>query len=295
MFKHFILTRFNLKTDHIPGRDKNNQPVLTTEWLEYRFFLFEKYCLPSMMNQSCKNFIWFVLFSNNTPDKFLQKIKSYESKFPNLKPLFLEPGGLETIKKKFNEVMPDYLCNDDRYIITTRIDNDDAFHQDMVLEVQRLFEKQEDVFISFIYGLQYDIHRKVLVRMHYENNHFISRIEKLSSEIDTVIAHDHTAIQMVSDVNYIRNRNKPMWLEIIHDGNIINSLNPSSAPFVFGGSLTSFHLKERISLLNTVVGLFKYTRLHLLLARAAFLKKLGIYDLLKRELGHQNSDIQIND
>ena len=295
MFKHFILTRFNLKTDHIPGRDKNNQPVLTTEWLERRFFLFEKYCLPSMMNQSCKNFIWFVLFSNNTPERFLEKIRNYESKFPNLKPLFLEPGGLETIKKKFNEMLPDYLSNDDRYIITTRIDNDDAFHKDMILEVQSLFDKQEDVFISFIYGLQYDIQQKVLVRMHYENNHFISRIEKLSSGVDTVIAHDHTAIQMVSDVNYIRNRNKPMWLEIIHDGNIINSLNPSSTPFVFSTVLASFHLEERISLLNSSVALIRYIRIHLLLARAALLKKLGIYDLLKRGQEQQNSDIKIND
>jgi hypothetical protein len=282
MFRHFVLTRFNIKLDTFPSHDKNNRPVHTEEWLENRFCLFEEYCLPSMINQTCTDFIWFVLFDTETPDRFLQKIKVYEEQYPFFKPLFLESGNPDFLRKKFNEIVVKYLGADDQYIITSRIDNDDAFHRDMIRDVQELFNKQENVFVSFIYGLQFDTRRKVLARMHYDNNHFISRIEKRSDAIDTVLTHEHTQIGKVTDVIYIDNRKKPLWLEIIHEGNIINYLYSSSVPLASNKMAPSFALKERISMKNTFFAFVRYVYLHVLLGRNAFLKKLGIYDCLKK-------------
>jgi hypothetical protein len=281
MYKHFILTRFNLKFNGIPGLEKYNLPEQTEEWLNRRFFLFEKYCFPSIMNQVNKDFIWFVMFDSNTPERFFQKIKNYELMFPLFKPLFLDKGDSDSIKKTFNEVIALYLSNDDHYVITSRIDSDDAFHKDMVLEVQKLFNRQDNIFLSFAYGLQYDIERKVLARMHYENNHFISRIEKISNGIETVITFDHTNLNKVADVVYINNKQKPLWLEIIHGGNLINSLYPSSTPLFSSKITRSFNCEEKISLVNTLLMLYKYLKLNALILRSNMLRRMGIYNFLK--------------
>lgn len=46
--QHFLLTRFNLL---LWRQDKEGGKVRTTKWLEHRFLLFEKYCLPSIKNK----------------------------------------------------------------------------------------------------------------------------------------------------------------------------------------------------------------------------------------------------
>lgn len=285
MFKHFILTRFNIKFDGIAGFDKNHQFAQTEAWLENRFYLFEKYCFPSIMNQTCKNFIWFVLFSSDTPERYIQKIKSYELQFPLFKPLFLETGDYDTIKKASNEAIALYL-NDYQYIITSRIDNDDSFHKEMVQEVQKLFNYQKDTFLSFTYGLQYEIKKKVLARMLYMNNHFISRIEKNSNGIETVLLHDHTYIDKMNDIVYIKNKHKPMWLEIIHGGNLENRLFPESVPLFRNKILKTFNLNEKISYVNTLTLLYKCLKVRALLLRAD-LRKLDIYDFLKEKIKTQ--------
>ena len=86
--QHFILTRFNLL---LWNKDKEGGKVRTTKWLEHRFSLFEKYCLPSILSQTCQDFEWIVLFDSMTPEKFMSKIAEYEKRCPQLKPVFVEP------------------------------------------------------------------------------------------------------------------------------------------------------------------------------------------------------------
>lgn len=284
MFKHFVLTRFNIKLDNIPNHNKNNQPIRNDSWLKERFFLFEKYCMPSMIEQSNNNFIWLVLFSSDTPAKYLQKIEKYKLQFSFFKPLFLKNGDYLSIQKAFNEEYPKYLKASDQYLITSRIDNDDAFHKDMIKEVQNRFNRQNDIFLSFIYGLQYDINKKVLARIHFERNHFISRIEKISNSIETVITHDHTQIEKIAKVIFINNKRKPMWLEIIHEGNIFNEFYSSSLPQCFCKIHDSFRFKVEISKQNTIISILKYARLQFFLARNAIMRRLGIYVFLRKIL-----------
>ena len=61
MFKHFLITRFNLiKADW--NTNKKDKAVLTEEWHENRFKLFLNYCYPSVAAQQNKNFTWLVFF-----------------------------------------------------------------------------------------------------------------------------------------------------------------------------------------------------------------------------------------
>ena len=87
-FKHIIITRFNLRMGKGYEYDKNKNLTGSEEWLEKRFILFNKYCFPSLKAQLNKNFIWFVLFDSETPDRYKLRIKEYELLFSNFIPIF---------------------------------------------------------------------------------------------------------------------------------------------------------------------------------------------------------------
>lgn len=75
--KHFIATRFNLKIEEW-NTAKDGSVVLTEKWLEERFNLFEKYCFPSVANQSIKNFYWLIFFDVSTPDIFKNELRNIQ-------------------------------------------------------------------------------------------------------------------------------------------------------------------------------------------------------------------------
>ena len=76
IFEHFIGTRFNLKVESW-NKTKNGNMVLSQEWLNHRFEIFEKYTLSSILNQSSKNFKWCIFFDQDTPNVFKKKFKNY--------------------------------------------------------------------------------------------------------------------------------------------------------------------------------------------------------------------------
>jgi len=262
--------------------DRNGRSTQTDEWLKGRFSLFERFCLPSINSQTCKNFIWFVLFSTDTPEEYKERINNYERSFSYFKPLFLSNGDYGSIIKIFNQEMLNFTHLDDKYIITSRIDNDDAYHKDMILEIQSFFKKQRNMFLNFDYGLQYDVQRKVLVNMHYVNNHFISRFEKISDGVETVITYNHAFINDAGDVHYINNHKKPTWIEIIHDGNVSNNLRASSKPVFHNRYFKSFGINETISYKQTLLIFYKYSKRNIYVHMAHFLRKIGLYDFAKK-------------
>ena len=92
--QHFLLTRFNLL---LWNKDKEGGKVRSMKWLDHRFALFERYCFPSIKNQSCQNNVWIVLFDSLTPEVFKDRIVSYQKDCPNLIPVFVEPEKGETL------------------------------------------------------------------------------------------------------------------------------------------------------------------------------------------------------
>lgn len=112
--QHFILTRFNLL---IFNKDKKGQKVRSASWLEHRFALFERYCLPSIIAQTCQCFRWIVLFDSTTPERLKEKIAEYQKSCPQLKPVYvmLESGRFfsqifrDEVVKRVQEVKK-YLC-----------------------------------------------------------------------------------------------------------------------------------------------------------------------------------------
>jgi hypothetical protein len=234
MYKHFLITRFNLgKSDWITN--KNNVAVLTDEWHRNRFKLFTDFCTPSVDAQTNKNFEWLVFFDTSTKEEFKTTIQEIEQKTPNFKPLFID--GMDA----FLPAIQDYIdtCNAD-YIITSRMDNDDCLSRHYIELVQEKFNNQEFMAIDFINGYTLQISPKVrLGKKLHQYNPFISLIER-NENPKTIwsIPHNHwkheTKILQVKDEN--------VWTSIIHQENKVNEFTG------FGDvDLNTFNDKFKIS------------------------------------------------
>jgi hypothetical protein len=235
---HFILTRFNVR---LYPKDKKGNNTLTPEWLEHRFQLFERYTLPSLSAQTCKDFKWIVLIDRETPQAYKERLEECVERCPNLHIIRVrsDKGYLST--QVFREVIQRDMKEahgenfKDGQVLTTWMDNDDSLAIDFVDRVQqeaaRLSVKRP-TFIVFHYGLQYFTQREVAVRHRFKNNHFISLIEVIQSDDlpKTVFGYgNHWYVYSFDeqcDIHQVANKDKAAWIEVVHNRNVANDILP---------------------------------------------------------------------
>lgn len=234
MYKHYLITRFNVKL----YRKEGEPASASEEWLANRFVLFEKYTLPSIKNQACKDFKWLVLFDADTPDKYKRKIEEYSLSLPQFTPIYVTGSPSEMC----SEIVLDYINNDNpkEYLITTRIDNDDVIHRDYMRNIQKAFKPAENTFVTFRSGLQYVESTNSMIKFNYIKNHYVSRVER-SATAESVMC-NHTKIHKLGRLEI--HNDKYMWVEIVHGSNVANAmkrLQPTkieSTAEIYGGELT---------------------------------------------------------
>ena len=215
MFKHFLITRFNLRQPDWKTT-KNNIPVLTEEWHRNRFELFIKYCFHSVSNQTNKDFEWLVYFDTTTPKKYKLVIDELDEKLTNFKPIFVD--GME----QFLPGIKSYVSNfNQEYIITSRIDNDDCLSKDYIDAVQKQFNQQNFTAIDFIDGYTIQTSPNIKIGKRFDQyNPFISLIEK-NDDPKTVWAIRHS--HWKREKNIVQIKNHRTWTAVIHQENKINA------------------------------------------------------------------------
>lgn len=256
---HFIMTRFNLK---LWTTDKNKMPVQTDEWLQKRFYLFETYCLPSIINQTNQCFEWICLFDIDTPKQYRSRIEVYVKRCPQLKPYYLNRNETQQFLQFFKDRIRGGGSGD--RIITTYLDNDDCLKSNYCEYVQKLAQTEPlNTIISFEYGLQYFIEFGLVNRIYYPNNHFLTLIEANTPNIKTVWSISHYFLS-----NYKRDYNikivseiKDMWIEIIHDNNVDNDVKMTLRfhPILFPSYLHAYGLDKNINPITSIcVFIFRF-------------------------------------
>ena len=218
--RQFILTRFNLL---LWNKDKGGNKVRTKGWLEHRFSLFVKYCMPSIKNQTCQNFEWIVLFDSTTPEEFKKKVEEYQKECPQLIPVFVEPENGRYFAEIFREEVVKRL-NAPR-VITTYLDNDDALSLHFVEDLQKRAESLSNgTFISYTDGYQYYTDYKYVMKIHYPRNHFMSVVEEANpATLKTIYGYgSHYYIEKIPGVKIENVKNQPVWCEVIHEKNMGN-------------------------------------------------------------------------
>ena len=219
MFNHYLITRFNLRADYWDVT-KNNEQLLTDEWMDNRMGLFENFCFPSVIGQTNQNFEWLLYFDTNTKEVYKNRILNLVANQKNFKVFFVDA---------MPSFMPELLkyialeTKDKPYLITTRIDNDDSIHVDFINEVQKQFDQQEYRAIDFIKGYSLQIEPiYILGKKEQLFNPFISLIEK-NDNPKTAFHQDHRYWKRDKKVTQIGE--KRMWLSIIHQRNKINKFD----------------------------------------------------------------------
>jgi len=210
-FRHYILTRFNIGLYRLP----TGLTVSPEEWMEHRLRLFTALTLPSMRSQTCQNFTWLVLLDRHTPERDIRTLESVG--YPNMQLVYPVPG-----RSKWLQGIPPGDCD----LITTRIDNDDAFRRDMVQTVQETWRaehasRSKPWLIVFPFGVILDLATRQVWLMEYWHNNCPTAIED-ARDPRTVCQWDHS--QIPPQVQRCCVKNKPYWLQVIHSQNLRNAI-----------------------------------------------------------------------
>lgn len=220
------MTRFNigLYNKNYWSKDKNGIDIDPKSWLEHRFKLFDKYCIPSICHQNNKNFIWLVLFDKDTPKEWFDKIWSYKNICSNYVPIFVNNNGHQWSfgGKEIKSYMFDQASKSGHtHIITTRFDNDDGLSNDAIESIQNNIIDKDILFINMMNGYLYDICNKRFYQASIHSNSFITAIEKVSL-VKTIFGWGSHSKLQYNHPEKIINIYTGNWLQIIHDRNMVN-------------------------------------------------------------------------
>lgn len=212
--RHVILTRFNVEIEQAdpPGAD----------WLEHRFSLFERFCLPSVQAQTCANFVWILFCDPRIPPSFRERIRGY-AQWQTLRPIFFRnvfnPG---MARAAVAELARGYT-----HLITSRLDNDDAICRTYVESVQQEFRGQNFEFLNFTNGYIWEEGRVWAGR--HPRNAFISLVERAEAYC-TVYCRNHMELNQEGPIVQI---DKPAaWLQVVHGRNLTNRVWGTPEPEV---------------------------------------------------------------
>lgn len=219
--KHYILTRWNLSLE---GQSIYNNPAISDpqEWMSHRMKLFEKYTLPSVLNQTNRNFQWLMSFAPETPKEITDK---YD--YPFVKCIYQYPT--DYMRGLYGTVL-----RDGDHLITSRLDNDDMLEPFYVERIQAVFDKQ-DFLIVDPDGRQLDLKTGKFYTSARKtpNSPFLSLIEKVGlkytslngTQIDIPIKTccycSHSKMTWHFPAKKIYDW---LWIMVIHDRNVSNKI-----------------------------------------------------------------------
>jgi len=187
----------------------------TPEWVESRIPLFEQFLAATTNAQTSRRFTHLLCLDATLA-------ADWGPKFARM----LEgPSVVVETGERWVDGVTAHLRGSVRGpLISTALDSDDGIASDFIERVQE--EIRPDRGLNFVDGVQYSIEERRFVRRAYLSNPFISMH---SSRGDWVLrASGHHKVAKRLEVDDIRS--DPMWLQVVHDGNISNALSPRARP-----------------------------------------------------------------
>lgn len=214
-FTHYLVTRFNVPIDQW-SRDKRGLPTLDDAWMEHRVDLFAKFCVPTVAGQTEKNFKWIIYCDEKSGGLALDRI------------YHLIPAIPETTVKlvqDFNQMLNDIklltLNSPTRFVITSRVDNDDGLGKNYIRDVQKAFIEKDNVIINLNGGILYDEEKRILTEIRKGRlNHYASLIEEIKpvDNLVSIIGYPHD--KPPPGYRIIEKECRYSWLKIIHSRNL---------------------------------------------------------------------------
>jgi Putative rhamnosyl transferase len=219
-FTHLLVTRFNVLLPAAADPLAVHK-CLDAAWLEGRLSLFERYCAPSVRAQRDTDFTWVIMIHPRTPDSVRARLHETAVAAMQIEtPLGNVRGAIRRLISERRVDSP--------FLITSRLDSDDALHVTYMERVHAAFEGQDLECLDIPWGYTYDARTK-LARLRFgHRNPFISLVERCNGEPRTVFATTSQQIDRIAPVRQLDDG--PGWLQVIHGGNVRNRMEGD--PFI---------------------------------------------------------------
>lgn len=208
VFDHVILTRFNVRFGGIEA--------MGDDWLAYRWAFFRDALASALARQTVRDFRWLVFFDIDTPLWLREEADALgEGLF---EPTYVSGWSPEVAQQAAAAV------SSAPFLITTRIDSDDAVATAFIADVQSQFDRQESLYVNLLCGVQVE-RTGELYRYDEPSNPFISYIERrVAGELPRTVffslrhgwsRHYAALLNVVGS---------PRWMQIIHGTNLANGV-----------------------------------------------------------------------
>ena len=237
---HVILTRFNLPT-------LGAESVIRAQegWLRTRVALFEKYCVPSVLAQSDRDFTWIIYFDPESPSWLTELIERYRS-----------DGVFEPVFRA--SVSNSELIADIRRItgaggselLTTNLDNDDGLAVDFV---DRLHTARRDTASAAVYLSRGLIKSPTGLYLRTDHHNAFCSVREAWDAPKTCWFDWHDLLPKHFPVQELAGA--PGWLQVVHGTNVSNRVHgtlvdPSGYRTLFPALLDDARVPARGELLR---------------------------------------------
>ncbi len=202
--RHFVIEKN--PSPQIDGRDirrasrRMNAFRFHEPWLQERMRLFETYTLPSVLSQTNQKFRWIGIVHPDTSPWFVKQLRKYPR--------------LEIRQSEW-----DIDAKEPGRHTTINLDTDDTLSRDFIAEARKIDFQGETIFLR---GMRYRELTDCWITTRSSRNHFnIVQHPEL-----TALDFSHGMGNLPQN---IVDQKRPMWLEIIHEQNISNTLRTAKA------------------------------------------------------------------
>jgi hypothetical protein len=246
-FLHLVVTRYNLGLYTERRLTRTKAPIEPNEWMKHRFDIFRRFGYPSLAAQSNQDFTWYILLDEVTPKEHLEPLARLVSSTSNIR-LYSSP------KRSARRTL-DYIVHEEHgdrpaYLLTTRIDNDDALHREAIARIQHAASQwiewergslairrsqgipTQDVIIDAPSG--YVVHEddwKDVREICMMTDRCTPYASYLSRSGVNVFHESHDKIRKYEPPYVAVDLRVPNWLQVVHRYNLICRLVPKDSPW----------------------------------------------------------------
>ncbi len=208
---HVLLTRFNL-----PSVGAESYIRAAEGWLRERVELFERFCLPSVQNQTMTDRLaWLVYLDPESPAWLKARVSEWAGRSP-MTPIYRAEVPRQALVADLRRVSG----GDGRMLVTTNLDNDDGLAADFSARVRVAVGTGLDTGPSAVYvdrGLILGNARTYLRRDTV--NAFCSVAESWDDPVTCWSAWHNELGRLMPEIHV---DGPPGWLQVIHGRNVSN-------------------------------------------------------------------------
>lgn len=224
---HVLLTRFNL-----PSEGAESTVRAKEGWLRARVELFERYCLPSVENQTIHSFHWVIYFDPQSPAWLRSKVHEL-ARTAMFTPIYRASVSREELLTDLRAVTGSHH----QELITTNLDNDDGLSSDFVARLQRVRTGSDRTAIYLVRGL---IRSGDGLYLRTDRANAFCSVREDWDSAQTCWANWHNLLGR--SMNVVEIGGDPAWLQVIHGTNVSNRIRGrriKAAPYeaIFGALL----------------------------------------------------------